>query len=52
MKKSRKDLLKRQFDMFQCLKNETIDELISRFSQLISELRELSMEYEISEVDA
>ncbi|HEY5235656.1 MAG TPA: hypothetical protein VIJ14_05720, partial [Rhabdochlamydiaceae bacterium] len=51
MKKRKKDLLKRQFDMFQCFKNETTDELISRFSQLISELRELGQEYQIRDVN-
>ncbi|HEY5235262.1 MAG TPA: hypothetical protein VIJ14_03705, partial [Rhabdochlamydiaceae bacterium] len=51
MRKSRKDLLKRQFDMFQGFKNETTDEIISRYSQLISELRELDQEYEIREIN-
>ncbi|HEY5236712.1 MAG TPA: hypothetical protein VIJ14_11080, partial [Rhabdochlamydiaceae bacterium] len=51
MRKSKKDLLKRQFDMFECFKNETTDDLISRYSQLISELRELGQEYQIREVN-
>ena len=51
MKKSRKDLLKKQFDMFQHLKTETTDELISRFSQLICELKDLGMEYEVREIN-
>ncbi|HEY5235126.1 MAG TPA: hypothetical protein VIJ14_03010 [Rhabdochlamydiaceae bacterium] len=32
MRKSKKDLLKRQFDMFHCFKSESTDELISRYS--------------------
>ncbi|HEY5235440.1 MAG TPA: hypothetical protein VIJ14_04615 [Rhabdochlamydiaceae bacterium] len=51
MKKSRKDPLKKQFDMFQHLKTETTDELISRFSQLICELKDLGMEYEVREIN-
>ena len=32
LKKSRKDLLKKQFDLFHNIKNESFDELISHFS--------------------
>ena len=46
LKKSRKDLLKKQFDLFDHMKNESFDELISRFSHLICELKELGVEYD------
>ena len=40
LKKSKKDLLKRQFDVFEFLPNESLDDLISRFSHLLTELDE------------
>ena len=51
LKKSRKDLLKKQFDLFDIMKNESFDELISRFSQLICELKEVGVTYDNLEIN-
>ena len=51
LKKSRKDLLKKQFDLFDHMKNESFEDLISRFPQLICELKELGVEYNNVEIN-
>ena len=49
LKESRKELLKRQFDLFDHMKNESFEDQISRFSQLICELKEVGVEYDNQE---
>lgn len=49
-RKSKKDLLKRQFDLFSHLPNKSLDGLISRFPILTCELKELGVNYRKSEI--
>ncbi|KAI3742562.1 hypothetical protein L1987_60248 [Smallanthus sonchifolius] len=45
IKKSKRDLLRKQYECFRYLENESIDELISRFYHLQTELKAFELKY-------
>ncbi|KAI3725292.1 hypothetical protein L1987_65075 [Smallanthus sonchifolius] len=49
--KSRKDLLKKQFSVFNHFQNESLDDLATRFYHLLSELSSASVVYEAEEIN-
>ena len=51
LKKSKKDLLKKQFDVFEFLPNENLDDLITRFSHLMTELDEHAVTFTTKEIN-
>ncbi|KAI3814329.1 hypothetical protein L1987_19080 [Smallanthus sonchifolius] len=51
VKKSRKELLKKQFLVFKHFHNETLDELATRFYHLLSELGSAKVVYEREEIN-
>ncbi|KAI3802078.1 hypothetical protein L1987_30203 [Smallanthus sonchifolius] len=51
VKKSRKELLKKQFLVFKHFQNESLDDLATRFYHLISELASASVVYETEEIN-
>ncbi|KAI3742536.1 hypothetical protein L1987_60221 [Smallanthus sonchifolius] len=51
VKKSRKELLKKQFLVFKHFQNESLDDLATRFYHLLSELDSASVVYETEEIN-
>ncbi|KAI3813979.1 hypothetical protein L1987_18717 [Smallanthus sonchifolius] len=51
VKKSRKELLKKQFLVFKHFQNESLDDLATRFYHLLSELASASVVYETEEIN-
>ncbi|KAI3742551.1 hypothetical protein L1987_60236 [Smallanthus sonchifolius] len=51
VKKSRKELLKKQFLVFKHFQNESLDDLARRFYHLLSELASASVVYETEEIN-
>ncbi|KAI3811040.1 hypothetical protein L1987_20756 [Smallanthus sonchifolius] len=51
VKKSRKELLKKQFLVFNDFQNESLDDLATRFYHLLSELSSASVVYETEEIN-
>ncbi|KAI3776002.1 hypothetical protein L1987_45762 [Smallanthus sonchifolius] len=51
VKKSRKELLKKQFLVFNHFQNESLDDLATRFYHLLSELSSASVVYETEEIN-
>ncbi|KAI3825408.1 hypothetical protein L1987_06891 [Smallanthus sonchifolius] len=51
VKKSRKELLKKQFLVFKHFENESLDDLATRFYHLLSELSSASVVYETEEIN-
>ncbi|KAI3732741.1 hypothetical protein L1987_63949 [Smallanthus sonchifolius] len=51
VKKSRKELLKKQFLVFKHFQNESLDDLATRFYHLLSELSSASVVYETEEIN-
>ncbi|KAI3815562.1 hypothetical protein L1987_15233 [Smallanthus sonchifolius] len=51
VKKSRKELLKKQFLVFKHFQNESLDDLATRFYHLLSELSSASVMYETEEIN-
>ncbi|KAI3819433.1 hypothetical protein L1987_13268 [Smallanthus sonchifolius] len=51
VKKSRNELLKKQFLVFKHFQNESLDDLATRFHHLLSELASASMVYETEEIN-
>ncbi|KAI3775985.1 hypothetical protein L1987_45745 [Smallanthus sonchifolius] len=51
VKKSQKELLKKQFLVFKHFQNESLDDLATRFYHLLSELSSASMVYETEEIN-
>ncbi|KAI3762426.1 hypothetical protein L1987_52856 [Smallanthus sonchifolius] len=49
--KSRKELLKKQFLVFKNFQNESLDDLVTRFYHLLSELSSASVVYETEEIN-
>ncbi|XP_021995576.1 uncharacterized protein LOC110892734 [Helianthus annuus] len=50
MMKSKKSLLKKEFDLFSCLKGENIRQMIERYSHLIIELKRFGIEKDREEI--
>ncbi|KAI3813964.1 hypothetical protein L1987_18700 [Smallanthus sonchifolius] len=51
VKKSRKEILKKQFLVFKHFQNESLDDLATRFYHLLSELSSASVVYETEEIN-
>ncbi|KAD4981968.1 hypothetical protein E3N88_18639 [Mikania micrantha] len=51
LKRSKRTLLKKQLEAFKCLDNETFDELITRYTLLLSEISNLNHEVSLEELN-
>ncbi|KAI3821579.1 hypothetical protein L1987_09147 [Smallanthus sonchifolius] len=51
IKRSKRDILRKQYECFRYLKNESTDELISRFNHLQTELKAFELKYPDEELD-
>lgn len=50
LKESKKDRLKKQYELFEYVKGENLSEQVNRFTLLISELKSMDVEYKESDI--